>query len=251
MGDGDVGEQRLSVCHVCVARVHRQLEFPLQPLAHNFEMQLPHPADHQLVRLLVRLPAQAWILTRHHVQHLFQAIAVCARLGLNLQRVHRLGRRNPLERRAGVGIRLVRRGERIPRARTFEAHDGAHFARSASRNLGERVRFGMHDMQRPLFDILPIGGVDEDLRLLLKHAGIDANEAHGSSLLVVNHFEDQSHQPAMGVRGERDLPFLRAKQRRHLMSPSEAGIIVRQTLEDLVGEPLTGLGDILRTRQKR
>src|SRR5690606_37591257 len=106
---------RLAVRHLRAANVRVDLELATKAVDDDLEMELAHPADDRLTRLLVRVDAERRVLLRKLREPRGQLVLVSLRLRLDRHRDDRLRERHRLEDDWIVGI-----AERVTGLRVLE-----------------------------------------------------------------------------------------------------------------------------------
>ena len=154
------------------------------------QMQLAHPGENGLARLLVGLEAQRGVLAGKLLQaerHLLDAL-----LGLRLNRDvddgHREG--HPLQHH-----RIIGGGERVTRAGILEADEGCNVAGRDLLDLRPLVRVHLEHAADTLAIVL--GRVHHGVARL-QHAGIDAHEGQ-RAVFVVDDLEGEAGEGRVRV----------------------------------------------------
>ena len=235
----DGSADRLPVGHLRLADVRSDVELAGQPVDQDLQVQLAHPGDQRLARLVVELDQERRVLVGQLGQGHGELVLVGLRLRLDGHRDDRGRERHRLEHH-----RLGRVGQRVAGGRVLQPHHGHDVAGERGILVLAVVRVHLQDAADPLLavagGVLDVGARAQDARV---HP-----EVREPPHVRVRH--DLEHQ-----RGERFVvrraPFelltglgVRAHDRRHV----DRG---RQVLDHRVQQRLDALVPEGRTAQHR
>jgi len=188
---------RLAVGHLGPADVGVDLELAHQAVDDDLEVQLAHPRDERLPRLLVGRDAEGRVLLGEPREALSELVLVALRLRLDGDRDHRVGERHRLEH-----DRRRLDGERVAGRRLLEPDGGGDLARADLLPLLAVVRVHLQDAPDPL------GATARRVEHAvagLHLAGVDAEVRELADVRVGHDLEDEGRERRV-LRGRpRDL----------------------------------------------
>src|SRR5450756_1847268 len=193
----DVLADRLAVRDLGLADVRADVELAHHAVDDDLEMELAHPGDDRLVRLLVRVDAERRVFLhelRERHAHLF---LVDLRLRLDGERDDGLGELYGLEDDDVIAL-----ADRVPRRDVLQAHGGGDVARPDLLDLLALVR--VH-LQEPADALVRLLRRVVDARARVEVARVDAEERELADERVGHDLEHEARERRLVIRVERDL----------------------------------------------
>ena len=193
----DVLADRLAVRDLGLADVRADVELAHHAVDDDLEVELAHPGDDRLVRLLVRVDAERRVFLhelRERHAHLF---LVDLRLRLDRERDDGLGELHRLEDDDVVAL-----ADRVARRDVLEADGGGDVARPDFLDLLALVRVHLQEAADALVRLLRRV---VDARARVEVARVDAEEGELADERVGHDLEDEARERRVVVRVERDL----------------------------------------------
>src|ERR1039457_2000273 len=193
----DVLADRLAVRDLRLAHVRADVELAHHAVDDDLEMELAHPGDDRLVRLLVRVDAERRVFLhelRERHAHLF---LVGLRLRLDCERDDGLGELHGLEDDDVIAL-----ADRVARRDVLQAHGGGDVARPDLLDLLALVR--VH-LQEPADALVRLLRRVVDARARVEVARVDAEERELADERVGHDLEHEARKRRLVVRVQCDL----------------------------------------------
>mmetsp|Transcript_97521 Transcript_97521/g.284733 ORF Transcript_97521/g.284733 Transcript_97521/m.284733 type:complete len:272 (-) Transcript_97521:866-1681(-) len=177
-GDG------LAVCNLRCTNLGIYLEFPLQPINDDLQVQLPHTLNDRLVGFLIPAETEGWVFTRKLCQSINHLVRVYLGLWLASNLDHRLWELHSLQRDRGI-----EGAKSVAGSGVLEAEKGNNVTSIGLLDLFARVR--VHQDHAPKAFLLLCTGVEHHLPCL-DASRVDAEEGDGTNVRICGHLESQS-----------------------------------------------------------